>query len=166
MTTEDDFNAALDACPDDWQTRLVFADWLDERGDPRAEGYRALVANDIVPYLDGAAGYVFSHRGNRHYPSWLKGTSDYRDMTADQCYGLARCCTPRDWFAAVAIGDSDYARTPCQSWRAFKNRRAAEDAAALAFAELPAERRAELLRNIPLENLHSGVANSLTSGVG
>ncbi len=30
MTTEDDFQTALDAAPDDWQTRLVFADWLDE----------------------------------------------------------------------------------------------------------------------------------------
>ena len=42
MTTEDDFQAALDANPNDWQTRLVFADWLDERGDVRASGYRAL----------------------------------------------------------------------------------------------------------------------------
>ena len=42
MTTEDDFQAALDTNPGDWQTRLVFADWLQERDDPRAEGYRAL----------------------------------------------------------------------------------------------------------------------------
>ena len=33
MTTEDDFQRALDANPDDWQTRLVFADWLEDRGD-------------------------------------------------------------------------------------------------------------------------------------
>ena len=31
MTTEDDFQAAPDASPDDWQTRLVFAAWLQER---------------------------------------------------------------------------------------------------------------------------------------
>lgn len=30
MTTEDDFQAVLDADPSDWQTRLVFADWLQE----------------------------------------------------------------------------------------------------------------------------------------
>src|SRR5262245_54586051 len=42
MTTEDDFQRTLDATPEDWQTRMVFADWLDERGDPRAAGYRAL----------------------------------------------------------------------------------------------------------------------------
>lgn len=42
MTTEEDFDTALDRNPEDWQTRLVYADWLQERGDPRAEGYRAL----------------------------------------------------------------------------------------------------------------------------
>ena len=40
MTKEDDFQKALDAHPEDWQTRLVFADWLQERGDPRAEFLR------------------------------------------------------------------------------------------------------------------------------
>jgi uncharacterized protein (TIGR02996 family) len=49
VTTEDDFQAALDAHPKDWQTRLVFADWLDERGDPRAEGYRALGTLSLCP---------------------------------------------------------------------------------------------------------------------
>src|SRR5215510_9578888 len=49
MTTEDDFQAALDKNPEDWQTRLVFADWLEERGDVRAEGYRALGLLHRVP---------------------------------------------------------------------------------------------------------------------
>src|SRR5579862_8640416 len=39
----------LDAHPDDYQTRLVFADWLEEHGDPRAPGYRALGALGIAP---------------------------------------------------------------------------------------------------------------------
>ena len=52
MTTEDDFHRALDANPDDWQTRLVFADWLDDRGDPRAEGYRALGHLRLCPFVD------------------------------------------------------------------------------------------------------------------
>jgi uncharacterized protein (TIGR02996 family) len=42
MTTEDDFQRALDEHPKDWQTRLVFADWLQDRDDPRAAGYRAM----------------------------------------------------------------------------------------------------------------------------
>lgn len=51
MTTEDDFQRALDANPEDWQTRLVFADWLQERDDPRAEGYRAMGRNRLAPML-------------------------------------------------------------------------------------------------------------------
>jgi uncharacterized protein (TIGR02996 family) len=38
VTTEDDFQSALDKDPEDWQTRLVFADWLQEHNDLRAEG--------------------------------------------------------------------------------------------------------------------------------
>src|SRR5262245_7494859 len=36
MTDEAGFLAQLDANPDDDTTRLVYADWLEERGDPRA----------------------------------------------------------------------------------------------------------------------------------
>lgn len=44
MTHPDEaaFQAALDVDNLDHFTRLVFADWLEERGDIRAEGYRAL----------------------------------------------------------------------------------------------------------------------------
>lgn len=157
MTTEDDFNAALDACPEDWQTRLVFADWLQERGDPRAEGYRAIASNRFV-FCDQAA------RGKGAF-SWIPlepstiFESGYDD-TGDPSD------IPSDWFDEL-VGGELRERGPWGGGSVqYPNRRAAEDAAALAFAELPAERRAELLRNIPLENLHSGVANSLTSGVG
>lgn len=40
MTTIAEFLAALAADPKDETTRLVFADWLDERGDPRAAWMR------------------------------------------------------------------------------------------------------------------------------
>lgn len=42
MNDENAFQAALDAHPDDHTTRLVFADWLEEHDDPRAEPYRIL----------------------------------------------------------------------------------------------------------------------------
>ena len=42
--TEAEFIAALAAEPRELTTLLVFADWLDERGDPRAEGLRLLAA--------------------------------------------------------------------------------------------------------------------------
>jgi uncharacterized protein (TIGR02996 family) len=34
MTTESEWQAALDLEPDSHITRLAFADWLEERGDP------------------------------------------------------------------------------------------------------------------------------------
>jgi uncharacterized protein (TIGR02996 family) len=40
MDDEAPFHAALDENPADIAMRLVFADWLEERGDWRAEGYR------------------------------------------------------------------------------------------------------------------------------
>jgi uncharacterized protein (TIGR02996 family) len=51
MTTEDDFQRDLDDDPSDHHTRTVLADWLEERGDERAEGYRALGLNRIYPHL-------------------------------------------------------------------------------------------------------------------
>src|SRR5262249_14717448 len=48
VTTEDEFQQLLDANPEDRQTRLVFADWLQERNDPRAEGGRAIAVLPVV----------------------------------------------------------------------------------------------------------------------
>ncbi|QEL17433.1 TIGR02996 domain-containing protein [Limnoglobus roseus] len=42
MTDEDAFQTALDANPADHSTRLSFAQFLDERSDPRGPGYRAM----------------------------------------------------------------------------------------------------------------------------
>src|SRR5262245_46278944 len=42
MVEESTFLAAIVASPHDWGPRLVFADWLEERGDPRAEMIRLL----------------------------------------------------------------------------------------------------------------------------
>ena len=58
VTTGDDFQRRLDEHPDDFQTRPVFADWLEERGDPRAEGYRALGRFRMWAHPDGD-GFVF-----------------------------------------------------------------------------------------------------------
>jgi uncharacterized protein (TIGR02996 family) len=49
MTDEDAFQLALDADPSNHATRLVFADWLEEQGDWRAEGYRWMGANEKWP---------------------------------------------------------------------------------------------------------------------
>lgn len=43
---EEGFLAALASDPDDDMTRLVYADWLEENGDPRSEYLRLLVSID------------------------------------------------------------------------------------------------------------------------
>jgi uncharacterized protein (TIGR02996 family) len=117
MTTEDDFQRRLDEHPDDFQTRLVFADWLQERGDRRAEGYRALGVNRLYPDTD-VVGWVWR---------------DFNDFLAETTHPLL----PDDWAVRV-----NYRTSYADSWA---NRRDAEDAAAIVFADLPPKRRAELL---------------------
>lgn len=131
MTTEEDFQRMLDKNPEDHATRLVFADWLQDRGDPRAEGYRALGANgfhacDSLP--------ASAHRRKQ---KWLpqKETCWFCGPFAESHWSL-----PRDWFDALGRRDGK------EEWtRDYENRRAAEDAAALAVLKLSAERREELL---------------------
>ena len=79
MTTEDDFQAALDADPENWQTRLVFADWLQERGDPRAEGYRALGVLRRRPFRWGTR--TPTRRGWSYHSG--EGSSDASDHRAN-----------------------------------------------------------------------------------
>lgn len=132
MTTEDDFQAALDADPADWQTRLVFADWLQEHGDPRADGYRALAARRWRPYLP---------------PNNVRWTvADYRVLGQDDVSDL-----PDDWFGLIWTATTKRDRTKSSKghWIAVDSRRIAEDVAALAFAQLPDERRRELLAAAP-----------------
>lgn len=126
MTTEDDFNAALDADPSDWQTRLVFADWLQDRGDPRAEGYRALGRRRIqLPPLEA---------------------EEVEELQFDGMYSLRAMCNWMFWpsVADATLGNAvEFDGDISIVW--FRERRAAEDAAALAFATLPPDRKADLL---------------------
>jgi uncharacterized protein (TIGR02996 family) len=169
VTTEDDFQAKLDADPSDWQTRLVFADWLEENagevdcprcggdgvhtvvvfGKPnpamkgrracqvcsgtgrvsdgrkeRAEGYRALGRLRLMPHLRPG--------GSCFWQNTMMGLNPHTRSKRPSALG------PR-WHRLVC----DVVR---RNDTLFASRRAAEDAAALAFAQLPAERRAELLR--------------------
>jgi uncharacterized protein (TIGR02996 family) len=125
MTTEDDFQAALDADPDDWQTRLVFADWLDEHGDARAEYFRLAGQRRWRPVADAASMYT------------------------NDSLQLSHIAGDRLWrFYSAAYVQRDPHSLPFDighgNWL-HNTRREAEDAAALAFARLPPERRAELL---------------------
>lgn len=136
MTTEDDFQAKLDADPEDWQTRLVLADWLEERGDPRAEGYRALGIWKRCPrriVVRRQTRWHFNFNSDRNWLGYITGT-----ILCDG-YTQGAHCLCESWIKKVVHPyrfAEDFHRP---------TRRAAEDAAALAFARLPAARRAELL---------------------
>ena len=136
VTTEDDFQRALDANLDDWQTRLVFADWLEERGDPRAEGYRALVAiGKRAKSIEMATG-----TGEPGPINFIFGSDRIR--RAKLRAGNELCLIPQDWLKLFS--GSLYDVNPL--WRHYHTRREAEDAAAIAFSKLSAKRRAVLLK--------------------
>jgi uncharacterized protein (TIGR02996 family) len=133
MTTEDDFAAALASSAEDHNMRLVFADWLQERGDPRAEGYRAMGELRVSPCHSGSGIFDDDARAK------LRASGLYRDKwwwCAAPDEKLRPHFLPDGWFPA--------ARVPL-----FTTRREAEDAASLAFAKLAPERRAELLATPP-----------------
>lgn len=125
MTTEDDFHALLDANPDDHHTRLVFADFLQERGDPRAEGYRALGELQRMPIQVGNDPCPWFHRS---------------PFYCEESYKL-----PSDWFDLISLVGKWRNFAPDHAHRTDATRRELEDAAALAFARLPESRRRELL---------------------
>jgi uncharacterized protein (TIGR02996 family) len=141
VTTENDFQAALDADPADWQTRLVFADWLEERADPRAAGYRALGLHRAAPILIQMDRTDAEKEGD-----WLFifGNSANDSATARQRWG--GCFLPEAWFKKLKqVNQRD--RNPW--WRYFGTRREADDIAARSFARLAKARRIELLAPAP-----------------
>lgn len=132
MTTEDDFHRVIDEQPGDWQTLLVFSDWLRDRDDVRADGYAALAALRLVP------GSETIRAGGRR--EWI-GTW-YRFSISP--HAAKNETLPRDWFALVMPHNELPDWNPAY-WTYWRSRRAARDGAARAFASLPAARRAELL---------------------
>ena len=129
MTTQDDFLRALDEHPDDWQTLLVFADWLQEREDPRAEGYRAMGLLQLVPAC-------WAPYESRTFSLW--------GWMPPGCGG-SQPALPPDWYSLLPPHESK-AGLPAER----RTPREAYDDALLAFAWLPVERRAELLAPPPL----------------
>lgn len=137
VTTEDDFQATLDADPSDWQTRLVFADWLEEHGDPRAAGYRALGMGLSVGGWD-----LWDNQPNSD--GW---TLWFTKLPFDW-FGDTKL--PFDWFGELSndrcLLDGAQSDLNVSSWRDYYTRREGEDDISRAFAKLSAKRQAELLR--------------------
>ena len=122
MTAEHEFDRLLNANPDDWQTRLVFADWLQERDDPRAAAVRALGTLRLHPRSGGC---------------WLSDGYSSEQLPSD---ARPEEMLPHDWWVEVCR-----LYRGINLWPIFGTRRTAEDAAILTWAALSPERRAELL---------------------
>ncbi len=125
LTTEDDFQRKLDQNPDDHHTRLVFADWLDDRGDERAAGYRALGVNGKRPNEQKPGDWTWHGTSTVSRPAIM---------------------LPNDWLALASGMSEERARQG--AWPLISDplpRRGVEDAAARAFLRLPEHRRQELL---------------------
>lgn len=117
-------HAHLDRHPGDHWARLVMAGVLGD--DPTAEGWRALSAGKRAPFA--AHGWTwgeYSVPGKVDY-SWLHGEW-YREV------------------AHIAGHPHNETLTELGAWCHFPSRRAADEAACLAFTRLPPDRRAELL---------------------
>lgn len=134
MNDEDAFQAALDANPSDHVTRLVFADWLDERSDVRAAGYRALGTLRIWPCnIDSDA---FTDADRKEMRSGYLGKEWwYCNSKMPQ---FRNHYLPPEWWCVVK---GERPHTNAQG----AYRRSVEDAAAKAFGLFTAETMAHIL---------------------
>lgn len=116
-TTEADWQATLDAAAPEDRAGLmqIFADWLDERENPRGPGYRALGALGKYPMFGGSVFHWWQPILQR-WPLAVRASH-----------------LPSDWYSIGPLP------------RGHRSPRAACDLAALAFARLPQSRQAELL---------------------
>ncbi|QEL17156.1 TIGR02996 domain-containing protein [Limnoglobus roseus] len=125
------FQKRLDARPDDHVARLVFADWLEERDDERAEGYRVLGLLRKWPEKSVSVGGE-----KRHYFHATPRPEDWQ----------AHDDLPRAWLEEIwvycggspSMVESGGGRPDEVSRRL---RREVEDFAAIAFGTLPSRER-------------------------
>lgn len=131
LATIDALHAELDAHPDAHDTRRLLGDALEEAGDERAEGYRALgvLRKRVAPSLSTKP--LVCH-------GFTNPTNESLGLPE-----LRRTGLPQDWWDLME--SPLWSRTENPAWAWYATRREAEDAAALAFAQLPESRRRELL---------------------
>lgn len=122
MTTEDDFNRKLDADPDDHHTRLVYADWLQERGDPRADGYRALGRLGLRPYIPDSPDAC----------PWFARSGVFSAGLMQ----VPNAALPAPWYDLVELPGKSHDFAPDHDIRTDATRREVEDAAAMAYFRL------------------------------
>jgi len=139
MATEEDFQSHLDQHPDDHQTRMVLADFLQENNDPRANGYRALGRLKKFPTL-----YHYKPEDGRE--GWTLADWTHEGNVSRQGQRFNEQALPKDWFSLVEEGTPNRGTPQTRAfWRYNIGRKNAEDAAAHAFSQLSPERQHELL---------------------
>jgi len=122
VTTESAFQAALDAEPDNHALRGAFSDWLEERGDWRAAGYRWMSGNE-----------KFANGSLVDGPYWSGITLEIGEEgdRDDVPYNQRRL--PKEIHAALHRGIEPF---PCH-YRQYPTRQAAEEALCRALHEHP-----------------------------
>lgn len=129
------FQRALTARPYNHTVRLVFADWLQERDDPRAVGYRVLGLWGRYPLRERTY-WTYTFNSDKTWFSYVGGRVGRLN---GKPYTQSPYALPLTWFHEVRYEPGDKTKHA---------RRHLEDATALAFNELPAE-LADRLRRGP-----------------
>lgn len=125
MTTEEDFRVTIDANPHDWTLRAVFADFLQDRGDPRAEGHRVMACREIAAYPWGtkdSTWFIFVP------------TTDFKARYVPTLRRLMRhCVLDNGWYVRVSrqLDDDEHKMDEFQI--GCRTRREIEDAVALRY---------------------------------
>jgi hypothetical protein len=140
MTTLDDFKRLLNANPENTDTLLILADWLDDGNGLYGAGYRAMGVLRLYPY----------HFSATKAQCWGFINADGRLHNSQMpCNQL-----PVDWFDRIEetrhVIPSSYYTHPRHNWHTpVGNDRYGPfllfKAAAKAFCKLPVERQQELL---------------------
>lgn len=60
-TEEESFLVTLEETPYDWTTRLIYADWLEERNDPRGVGMRVVAQLQLLTWRRSDAKWTTCH---------------------------------------------------------------------------------------------------------
>lgn len=129
---------ALDADPANGWLRRLLADALDDVDDPRAAGYRVL----------GLMGRVPRYQPRGEYPeSWAWVEESNNHWSRDGAFGdgdLLDHALPDEWVRRVESCPRMIDTNTAAGWREWPSRREADDAAAIAFARLPADVQAAI----------------------
>jgi uncharacterized protein (TIGR02996 family) len=101
MTGEQFFRSALDVRPEDMALRLLFAEWLEERGDYRAQGFRWMSRLGKWPFwLPSSRRWSWTHPAN---------TFPYHNHLSRELYDLLPEENDSDWKKYVTLQEAEEA---------------------------------------------------------